>query len=69
MKLTLQKADTSITIEMNEMDMDDILDSFIYMLFGLGYDMEEIQNHILKAAEIIKKNHKDEQTNTHISAI
>jgi hypothetical protein len=69
MKLTLQKAETSITIEMDEMDMNDIFDSFIYMLFGLGYSMEEIENHLLKASEIIKNNHKDEQTNTHISTI
>jgi hypothetical protein len=69
MKLTLQKADTSITIEMDEMDMSDIFDSFIYMLFGLGYSMEEIENHLLKASEIIKNNHKDEPTNTHISTI
>jgi hypothetical protein len=69
MKLTLQKAETSITIEMDEMDMSDIFDSFIYMLFGLGFSMEEIENHLLKASEIIKNNHKDEQTNTHISTI
>ena len=69
MKLTLQKAETSITIEMDEMDMSDIFDSFIYMLFGLGYSMEEIENHLLEASEIIKNNHKDEPTNTHISTI
>lgn len=69
MKLTLQKNTTSITIEMDEMDMNDILDSFIYMLFGVGYSMEEIENHIVKASEIIKNNHKDEQTDTHISII
>ena len=69
MKLTLQKNSTSITVEMDEMDMDDIVDSFIYMLFGLGYTMEEIETHILKASEIIKKNHQDEQPNQDISAI
>ena len=69
MKLTLQKNTTSITIEMDEMDMNDIVDSFIYMLFGLGYSMEDIENHIVKASEIIKNNHKDEQPNKDISLI
>ena len=68
MKLTLQKNTTSITIEMDEMDMDDIVDSFVYMLFGVGYTMEEIENHFVKASEIIKNNH-NEQTNKNISTI
>jgi energy-coupling factor transporter ATP-binding protein EcfA2 len=69
MKLTLQKQSTSITIEMDEMDMSDIIDSFVYMLFGLGYSMEEIEDHILKASELIKNNHKDEQPNKNLSII
>lgn len=51
------------------MEMSDIIDSFIYMLFGLGYEMSDIENHILIAAEIIKNNHKHEQTNKDISII
>jgi hypothetical protein len=69
MKLTLQKEDTSISVEMNEMDMSDIFDSFIYMLFGQGYEMNDIESHIIKLAEIIKNNHKDEQTNKDTSII
>ncbi len=69
MKLTIQKGDTSISVEMDAMDMDDILDSFIYVLFGLGYEIEDIENHILKASEIIKNNHKHEQTNKDTSPI
>jgi hypothetical protein len=69
MKLIVQKQSTSITIEMDEMEMSDIIDSFIYMLFGLGYEMNDIENHILKASEVIKNNHKHEQTNKDISII
>lgn len=54
---------------MDEMDMSDIFDSFIYMLFGQNYEMEDIENHILKSAEIIKNNHQDEQTNKDTSTI
>ena len=54
---------------MDEMEMSDIIDSFIYMLFGLGYEMNDIENHILKASEVIKNNHKHEQTNKDISTI
>ena len=68
MKLTVQKDSTAITIEMDAMDMSDIVDSFVYMLYGLGYTIEEIENHILKAAEIIKNNH-NEQTNKDSSPI
>jgi hypothetical protein len=70
MKLTVQKGTTSVSIEMDEMDMSDILDSFIYMLYGLGFSIEEIEAQILKASEIIKNNHKqDEPTNKSNSVI
>lgn len=67
MKLTLQKGETIISVEMDEMDTADVFDSFVYALFGLGFSIEDIENQITKASQIIKNNH--EPSNKDISTI
>jgi len=60
MKISITKGDTSISIERNDMDISDIFDGFIYCLFGVNYELSDIEGHIIDIAEQIKQKQNQE---------
>jgi len=60
MKITIIKGDTSIAIERNDMDISEIFDGFIYCLFGVNYELSDIEGHIIDIAKQIQQKQNQE---------
>ena len=60
MKITMTKGDTSISIERNDMDISEIFDGFIYCLFGVNYELSDIEGHIIDIAKQIQEKQNQE---------
>ena len=60
MKITITKGDTSIAIERNDMDISEIFDGFIYCLFGVNYELSDIEGHIIDIAKQIQEKQNQE---------
>ena len=60
MKITITKGDTSISIERNDMDISEIFDGFIYCLFGVNYELNDIEGHIIDIAKQIQQKQNQE---------
>ena len=60
MKITITKGDTSIAIERNDMDISEIFDGFIYCLFGVNYELSDIEGHIIHIAKQIQEKQNQE---------
>lgn len=60
MKFTLVKGEKTITFETPDDSIEETFGFLVFGLFSLGYDMQDISNHILKLAEQIKKDHQNE---------
>ena len=60
MKITITKGDTSIAIERNDMDISEIFDGFIYCLFGVNYELSDIEGHIIDIAKQIQQKQNQE---------
>lgn len=64
MKITLTRGEKSITFDTPDDSIAETFGFLMFGLFGMGYDFEEINDHILKVSENLKepqKNHKDER--------
>lgn len=67
MKFTLVKGEKVITFETPDDSIEETFGFLMFGLFGLGFDFEEINNHILRVAEDLKKDHKNEPNQNSVS--
>lgn len=63
MKVIVTNGKDTASIERGDSSMEDLIEGFVSCLFVLGYDYDEIRNHIIKAAEILKNNHNESDKN------
>ena len=64
MKISLTKGEKCITFDTPDDSIEETFGFLMFGLFGMGFDFEEINDHILIVAETLKKtkqNHQDER--------
>ena len=64
MKITLTRGEKTITFDTPDHSIEETFGFLMFGLFGMGFDFEEINKHILSVAETLKehpqKDHKNE---------
>lgn len=70
MKITMQRGAKSITFDTPDDSIQETFGFLMFGLFGMGYDFDEINAHILSVSETLQKteqNHKDEPNQNSMS--
>lgn len=61
MKITLTRKDKTITFDTPDDSIEETFGFIMFGLFGVGYDFEEINKHILSVASTIIDTQKDQK--------
>jgi len=71
MKITLTKGEQTITFDTPDNSISETFGFMMFGLFGMGFDFEQINEHILTVAETLKKqtkkDHQDEPNQNSVS--
>jgi hypothetical protein len=66
MKISLEKDHNVISIQREDSSIAEVIDSFISCLYLLDYEPNEIKDHLIRIAEILKNNHNEPNKNSSI---
>lgn len=64
MKITLEKDNNVISIQREDSSLEEMVDSFISCLCLLDYEPNDIKDHLIRTAEILKNNHNEPNQNS-----
>lgn len=60
MKITLSSSDITVSIEKKDSNIEEVVDSFISCMILMDYEEKDIKQELIRVAEILKNNHKNE---------
>jgi hypothetical protein len=67
MKFTISRGEKEIKYETPDDSIEETFGFLMFALFGLGYEFEDINKHILSVAEQLKKDHQNEPNQNSMS--